>query len=193
MAVNTALPPEMEAYRAEVLKNAIRPEEGVEAFRRALNCGLPQVCISTVYLPWRIAQAHPIGPSALRAEAAPAAPTVRHPRPELLNAFVPASSEMEMLVEKIWQDLLGVEKVGATDNFFELGGHSLLATQMATRIRSTLGVDISVRKIFEAPTISQLASVLEETLNESDELSRMIAMVEQMSEEQVKAQLEQGE
>jgi acyl transferase domain-containing protein/acyl carrier protein len=193
MAVNTALPPEMEAYRAEVLKNAIRPEEGVDAFCRALDCGLPQVCISTVYLPWRIAQARPMGPTAVPPEAAAAAPALRHPRPQLPNAFVPASTEMETLVEKIWQDLLGVEQVGANDNFFELGGHSLLATQMATRIRSALGVNISVREIFEAPTIAKLAGVLEEMLNQSDELARMIAMVEEMSEEQVKAQLEQGE
>jgi NAD(P)-dependent dehydrogenase (short-subunit alcohol dehydrogenase family)/acyl carrier protein len=191
MAVTTELPPEMEAYRAEVLKNAILPEEGVEAFRRALDSELPQVYVSTVYLPWRIEQARPAGHSAPQAEATPVS-TPHHQRPELPNTYVPAGNDMEASIEKIWQDLLGLDRVGMTDNFFELGGHSLLATQMVTRIRSTFNVEVSVRSIFEAPTISQLSGVLEKMLNESDELSRMIAMVEQMSEAQVKTQLEQG-
>ncbi len=189
MAVNTEIPVEMEAHRAEVLKNAILPAEGVQAFRRALDLRLPQICISTYSLPLRLAHAR----SMAHVEAQPAAPSAqRHPRPEMETPFVAAGTEMEKLVEKIWQDLFGLERVGITDNFFSLGGHSLLATRMVARVRAVLGLEISVRTVFETPTIEQLASVLERMADESLELSHMIAMVEQMSDEQVRTQLGQN-
>jgi hypothetical protein len=78
------------------------------------------------------------------------------------------------------------------DNFFDLGGHSLLATQMVTRVRAKLGLEIGVRTVLEAPTIRQLSGVLERMADESEELLRMIGMVEQMSDEQVKIQLERN-
>jgi len=190
MVVNTAVPPELEAQRAEVLKNAILPAEGVEAFRRALASGLSQVCVSTVNLPLRLAQARMAGVYA--AEPVSMAPAQRHPRPEMKTQFVAASTKMEELVETIWQDLFGLEQVGIADNFFDLGGHSLLATQLATRVRSAIGVEIGVRQIFEAPTIAQLSALLEKMADESAELSRMIELVEQMSDEQVRTQLEQS-
>jgi acyl carrier protein len=117
----------------------------------------------------------------------------RHPRPQIRTDFIPPETEMENMIAKIWQDLLGLEQVGVRDNFLELGGHSLLATQMASRMRSSLGVEISVRKIFELPTIAELAKMVDTTMTESDEVSRMIAMVEEMSEEQVKTELERTE
>jgi acyl transferase domain-containing protein len=189
MAVNTTLPAGMEELRTKVLKNAILPSEGVDAFRMALGFRLPQICVSTYSLPLRVAQARMMAGSGMQAM-----PTSerRHARPEMKSSFVAASTEMEKLVEEIWQDLFGLEQVGMADNFFDLGGHSLLATQMATRVRTKLGVEISVRTVLEAPTIRQLSSVLERMADESEDLLRMIAMVEQMSDEQVKTQLEQN-
>jgi acyl transferase domain-containing protein len=189
MAVNTEVPAELEARRAEVLKNAILPSEGVEVFRRALDLRLPQVCVSTFSLPLRLAQAR----LTARTEAQTLVASVqRHPRPDLKTVYVAAGTEMEKMVEKIWQDLFGLERVGMTDNFFDLGGHSLLATQTVARVRAALGLEIGVRTVFEAPTIGQLSSLLDRMAEESVELSRMIEMVEQMSDEQVKTQLERN-
>ncbi len=70
---------------------------------------------------------------------------------------VPPRSPLEDLLWGIWADLLPVGGFGVHDDFFALGGHSLLAVQVASRVRSALGIEISVRALFEAPTIAQIA------------------------------------
>ncbi|MBN8231300.1 amino acid adenylation domain-containing protein [Corallococcus macrosporus] len=64
----------------------------------------------------------------------------------------------ETAVAEVWAALLGRTRVGAQDSFFELGGHSLLATQVVSRLRETFAVDLSVRALFEAPTVTSLAA-----------------------------------
>jgi len=59
---------------------------------------------------------------------------------------------------------LQVEAVGAEAHFFELGGHSLLATQVVARVRQALGVDLSVRALFEARTVEELTLTVAESL-----------------------------
>lgn len=65
------------------------------------------------------------------------------------------------LLEGIWAQVLGVSQVGLHENFFELGGHSLLATQVISRVRSALGVELPLRALFEAPSVSGLAARVE--------------------------------
>jgi amino acid adenylation domain-containing protein len=63
---------------------------------------------------------------------------------------------LEEQLAVIWQQLLGVDRVGIYDNFFELGGHSLLAIRMMSAIEKSLQVEISVNTLFLFPNIADL-------------------------------------
>ncbi|MFI5618575.1 amino acid adenylation domain-containing protein [Streptomyces sp. NPDC051567] len=75
----------------------------------------------------------------------------------------PATVTEEALAE-IWQELLGVERVGVHDNFFEAGGDSLLAVRMASRINACFGTAVSPRTLFDRPTIAGTAIEVEERI-----------------------------
>ncbi|WP_043408130.1 non-ribosomal peptide synthetase, partial [Archangium violaceum] len=75
-------------------------------------------------------------------------------------AYVAPRNELEQRLADIWAQVLHTERVGIHDNFFELGGHSLLATQVVSRIRSAFQVELPLRALFEAPTVSALAAHL---------------------------------
>jgi non-ribosomal peptide synthetase component F len=80
------------------------------------------------------------------------------------DEFVEPRTESELMVAALWAEALGVRRLGATDNFFALGGHSLLASQVLARLRRDHGIEHSFRKIFEAPTVEQFASVIDASL-----------------------------
>ena len=75
------------------------------------------------------------------------------------EVYVAPRSETEKQIEAIWKDVLGRDRVSIHDDFFALGGHSLLAAQVMTRLNRELQVALSMRKLFEAPTIAGLAEL----------------------------------
>jgi amino acid adenylation domain-containing protein/FkbH-like protein len=77
------------------------------------------------------------------------------------HGFVTPRAGLETQVAAIWGEVLGLEKIGAADNFFELGGHSLLAMQVISRLRASLGIELPLSCLFEAPTVGALAAELD--------------------------------
>ncbi|PCK02581.1 MAG: hypothetical protein COA42_21980 [Alteromonadaceae bacterium] len=86
-------------------------------------------------------------------------------------------TQEEHALAGIWSEVLGLEKVGLLDNFFDLGGHSLLAVQLISEINHYLSADdsslvVSIRDLFEAPTLADLALKINEAMSSSDVESR---------------------
>ncbi|WP_323145149.1 non-ribosomal peptide synthetase, partial [Massilia phyllosphaerae] len=85
------------------------------------------------------------------------------PAPQLsalaTQAYEAPQGVTEIALAAIWQDLLGIERIGRHDHFFELGGHSLMIIAVIAQLRKR-GIQMNVRAIFEAPTVLALASSL---------------------------------
>jgi acyl carrier protein len=86
-------------------------------------------------------------------------------RPEAEAEPAPRTITEEVLAG-IWCDVLHVPAVGLRDNFFELGGHSLLVTQVLARVQQAFHLELPLRHAFEAPTVSELAAIIENALVE---------------------------
>jgi acyl transferase domain-containing protein/acyl carrier protein len=103
----------------------------------------------------------------------------RYARPDDLGTdYVAPRGELEERIAAVWQDLLGMERIGAHDDFFALGGHSLLATQIVSRVRDLFQLELPLAVIFEAPTVARLAAVVEDAL---------VAEIDALTEEEAAA------
>ncbi|HEX6047359.1 MAG TPA: amino acid adenylation domain-containing protein, partial [Pyrinomonadaceae bacterium] len=80
------------------------------------------------------------------------------------RAFVPPRTVVEEVIAGIWMEILRAGQVSIHDSFFEIGGHSLLATQMISRLRSVFHIELPVRRVFEHPTLAELATSVETAL-----------------------------
>jgi len=154
MAVDTKVSASRQEQRAELLKVGIATREGQEVFARVLAGKLPQVLVSTREFAEMQASRQNYEP--VTNQAPPAA----HPRPDLKTAYVAPQDEVEQKMVGIWQQLLGIEKIGVHDNFFELGGDSLLAVQVVARLCQALNAQLPVVSFYADPTIAALKKQL---------------------------------
>ncbi|GAX38397.1 type I polyketide synthase [Nodularia sp. NIES-3585] len=147
---------------------AIQPEEGINILERILWWSqYHQIFVSTRNLQSRLDQW--IKLESLQEDYPELNLSSSHSRPNLKNAYVAPSNDVERKLADIFQDLLGIEPIGIHDNFFALGGDSLTGTVLISQIRKKFQVELPVRSLFEAPTIAELALVIEEILIEEIE------------------------
>jgi acyl transferase domain-containing protein/acyl carrier protein len=146
----------------EAVPLSMNPDEGVEAFRRIVSSvSLPQLVVSTGYLPDRIEQWVDLRSLRDGMEVRQRQAERFHSRPELGPVHVPPRTPLEEAIVEVWEDVLGLRPVGVVDNFFtDLGGDSLLATQLISRLRSRFGMDIPLRAFFDGSTVVELADVI---------------------------------
>lgn len=77
--------------------------------------------------------------------------------PEPSETYAEPRNSSEKKLAGIWADVLGIGQIGIHDNFFELGGHSLSATRVISRVNESFQVNLSLRSLFDAPTVESLA------------------------------------
>jgi amino acid adenylation domain-containing protein len=136
-----------------------RPTPG--GLQASLRLQLPDYMVPAIFV--RL-DALPIGPNGKLDRSA-------LPEPDPANTLRDAAFEeprtgVEKRVAALVQELLGLERVSRDDNFFLLGGHSLMGTQLIGRIRGIFAVELSLRTIFDAPTVARLSGQIERLLLE---------------------------
>ncbi|MGX1390849.1 phthiocerol/phenolphthiocerol synthesis type-I polyketide synthase E [Bradyrhizobium japonicum] len=106
----------------------------------------------------------------------------------------PSPSDMQRAVAEIWQEVLGVSGVGPESDFLGLGGHSLLAIQVISKIRERLGIDVSLRTLFEHTTLDGFVGALGvESETSPDPLDQILAHIDRLEPEQAKQLLAKPE
>jgi amino acid adenylation domain-containing protein len=124
--------------------------------RNAVKQRLPEYMVPVA---WMAMEKLPLSPNGKVDRKA--LPVPEYGRRDVAESELESRTPVEEVIAQIWAEVLKLEKVGPEENFFELGGHSLLATQVMSRIRQSLKVDLPLRNIFEAPTVSELARQVE--------------------------------
>lgn len=153
---------------AAVEELGLTAEEGAAAFERILAMPNPErIALSTSDLGQRLRQW-------VQMEAAPSVvpAAARHARPSLMGAYVAPTGATQQTIATLWEQLLGIDGVGAEDSFFELGGNSLLLTQLLAQIRKRFRVELSLAVLFERPTITAIAALVDAAIGTGQEEDR---------------------
>jgi len=121
-------------------------------------------------------------------------PMPEETRRVLEERFVSPGDRIEKSIATIWEEVLKSDQVGAYDNFFDLGGHSLLAGQIMSRICDEFQVELSLRTLFDNPTVGGLAEQVRDTQEKTftlDQLAEIITGLESKSENDVQIIVEE--
>ena len=133
--------------------------------RSFLSDKLPDYMMPSAFVPIERLPLTPSGKIDRKALAAPDEDAL------LTSGSDAAATPVEEILVGIWSSVLKRDRVGVRDNFFELGGHSLLATTVISKLRQVFQLELPLRRLFELPTIRQLAAAIESARqDESDVL-----------------------
>jgi len=161
----------------------------IDALRQFLKEKLPDYMVPSA---WVMLERLPLTPSGKLDRRGLPLPDAT--RPDLNGAFVAPSTAVETWLASVWQEVLGLVRVGLHDNFFALGGHSLLAVQVITRLQNVFQADLPLRCLFEAPTVRELSQVIianEAKPGQTEKIARVMSKIETMSADEVRRTLEE--
>ncbi|MBZ4423371.1 condensation domain-containing protein, partial [Myxococcus sp. RHSTA-1-4] len=130
-----------------------------KTLRDFLQGRLPEYMVPSAFV---ALEALPVTPNGKLDRAALPAPEASASRED---TFVAPSTPTEQLLAGLWAEVLHITQVSAQDDFFELGGHSLLATQVISRVRDTFKVELPLRDLFEASTLTALAARIDSAVS----------------------------
>ena len=133
-----------------------RQQQEVARLRDHLKSELPAYMVPSAFVKLEAMPLTPNGKVDRKALPAPDAEAL------VTHMYEAPQGPVEEVLAGIWQELLGVERVGRHDSFFDLGGHSLLAVQLLGRMRRDLGQEIQLRELFDAPTLAGVAGRLQQ-------------------------------
>ena len=178
-------------FSSNMAEFALTPDEVWSATQSILDMNaVPQVVVSKGELETRIEKWVNVKPLT---ETSTIGRNSSHTRPNLTNEYIAPRNDIERGIAQIWQDLLGIDKVGVNDSFFELGGHSLLAVQAIARLREMFQVELEMRSVlFEAPTVAKIAELIEKEQPKEDDLAQMadiLAEIQGLSADEIAKEL----
>ncbi len=154
------------ALLACVVPAADAREGLAEELRRHLAARLPAYMVPAGFL---LLPALPLTPNGKvdRKALAKLGPEERRAAASASDAdggYTAPRNAIEELLAPLWEEVLGVPRVGVHDDFFALGGHSLLGVQLISRVRDLFGVKLPVRTLFHAATLADLAERIAEEM-----------------------------
>ncbi|HEY6728109.1 MAG TPA: beta-ketoacyl synthase N-terminal-like domain-containing protein [Polyangiaceae bacterium] len=164
-APSLSAPPSMRinptSQLAQVIEHGITKDEGVEALVRLITSGRSgHFFASSLGVKDWLAFVDASSPGAQEPPRALDGADEPAQERQLRNSYVEPRNELEATLCQLYQELLGVQRVGAHDDFFELGGQSLMAVRLFNKIRKRYQVDLPLSTLFEAPTPAQCAQVV---------------------------------
>lgn len=138
-------------------------EQGGQVLRRVLDGACPHVAVSRTAIGPRLARwvDDPSPASAATTPRAPEEPTPRTPRPDIDTPYRAPGNETESAVAAVWEESLGLQRVGIDDDFFDLGGDSLQAIALLSALQRELGVAVPTGELTDRPTVRAVASFLD--------------------------------
>ncbi|HEX8276287.1 MAG TPA: amino acid adenylation domain-containing protein, partial [Longimicrobiaceae bacterium] len=128
------------------------PPEAAE-LREHVAAHLPEYMVPSAVVALETLPLSPNGKTDRRALPAP-------DRAAGADTYVAPRDTLELALARIWEEVLGVERVGVRDGFFALGGHSLLAVRLMARVEQATGARLPLAALFSASTVEQLAREL---------------------------------
>ena len=151
------------AQQRSAYANDPRTNTEISALRQRLSALLPEYMVPTHIV---VLDDFPLTSSGKLDRKALPAPVFA------ATAFREPATQTEKIIAGVFAEVLGTDRVGLDDSFFELGGDSMSAMRLIAAVNSSLDADLSVRAVFEAPTVAQLAPRIG---GESNRLPRLVA------------------